>query len=92
LIDSFILRLQKATSNKAFQALIDFESFVEEELYTFYQHDVALCPDQERSFRLLIAAVVEKTGEFDAWVSKNVRIHRIGGMISSDGMMFCTTI
>ena len=77
LIDSFILRVERAISTRLISSLQEFFSFIETELYTFYATDVALCPDADKSFRLFVGATIEKTNEFDVWISLNTQLHRI---------------
>jgi len=90
LIDSFILRMERVMLGADVSTLQEFVSLVETELYDFYLTDVAWCPDQDKSMRLVIGAAVEKTEECDVWVSKGIRIHSIGayGLVGWDDTMY----
>jgi hypothetical protein len=76
LIDSFTATLSRSILSYPIDNLDDFVQAVESELKSFYKEDVRLCTGA-RDFRLFIAASVLRSGEFDVWVTKNVRLVRM---------------
>jgi len=74
LIDSFIPVLERKLSAESSDNLKDFVCCTEKVLADFYQADVALCPDADKTLKMFIAAVPKKTGECGVWLQKNVRL------------------
>ena len=92
LIDSFIVKATRRLETAQIANLADFVCEVEQELGLFYAADVAVCPDQERSMRLLVAATLQATQECNAWISKNVTLAPLGSydLIGWDEQLYRT--
>jgi ATP-dependent protease HslVU (ClpYQ) peptidase subunit len=77
LIDSFIEKLSRSLRDFTItDDLNDFVDLVERELSAFYAEDVQLSTDSSREMRLFVAAAI-RTGKFDVWITKNVRLVRM---------------
>lgn len=64
--DAFICTKENPASISAIHARL------EQELRDYYQNDVPLCPDQDKAFKLFIAAACPLSREFAVWVSENM--------------------
>jgi 20S proteasome alpha/beta subunit len=77
LIESFIVKIARRLSDSHISDISHFSKVFEDELVSFHGVDVRLCPDQDRSFQVIVAASLAQSGEFDVWVSENVRLRPI---------------
>jgi hypothetical protein len=73
LIDSFPTRLRRRINSRV-QSLERFATVTEKVLARFYEHDVDLCPDQDKNVSYLIAAYYPKTRQYQAWTTANVSL------------------
>jgi hypothetical protein len=74
LIESFIIKLGRRISDSPATTLTEFVVEAEQELQDFYGTDVRLCPDEEKTLKMLIGALSRETRDYDLWVQEGVRL------------------
>jgi hypothetical protein len=78
LIESFIIVLRRAVTASRFTALEEFEALAEKTLEDFYDCDVRLCTDEEKTMQLFIAAVADEPPDgYEVWVTENIRLRSL---------------
>jgi hypothetical protein len=79
LIESFIVVLRRAIKASQYTDLEEFEALAEKTLEDFYNLDVRLCPEADKSVSLFIAAVSEiAPHKYQVWMTQNTRLVPIG--------------
>jgi hypothetical protein len=80
LIEAFIVRAERALEaedravcTRDIPASVSaIHRRLEAELHTFYEKDVALCPDEDKRFKLFIAATCPLAQQYALWVSEGI--------------------
>jgi len=73
LIESFIIRAQRAVDVSTASSVEQLHTLLESELRGFYEEDVRLCPDEDKAIKLFIAAAIRPAG-YQAWVSEGIKL------------------